>query len=112
MEEITMRQLLFLGVLACLGACRVDVEEDGDGVDIEPIDPVERTCTNYCERQAECDDEVNTEDCVDDCVDTAGNCQADEQEQALAELDECAEETCDDIGECTVGASLECYLGI
>jgi hypothetical protein len=108
-----MRQLLFLGVLASLAACRVDVEGDGDGdLDLDPVSTIESSCTGYCERQAECDDEVNTDDCINDCVDAAGDCQADEQEQAIEELEACAEESCDDIGECAVGAGLECYLGI
>ena len=107
-----MRKLLFLGAIA-LGACRVDVDEDGD-VDVEPVpvDPVERTCTNYCDHRAECNDDVDVDACIDDCQEAAGNCQADEQEQALEELDACAEQSCDDVGECTVSASLECYLGL
>lgn len=76
------------------------------------VDPVERTCSDYCEKRATCDDETNLDTCVSDCVEQAGNCQADEQEQALDELETCTEESCDDIGLCTIGASLECYFGI
>ena len=75
-------------------------------------DPVERSCTNYCEQRNMCDDEVDVDSCTADCMDSVGDCQADEQDQALDELDECAEESCDDIGACTVGAALECYFGI
>lgn len=75
-------------------------------------DRVTTVCADYCAQLAMCDDETDVEACEADCADAAGNCQADEQEQALDELEVCAAESCDDILVCTVGASLECYLGI
>jgi len=74
--------------------------------------PTERSCGDYCAQLSMCDDETDIAECEEDCEAAAGNCQADELDQALDELDECAAESCDDIGGCTVGAGLECYLGI
>jgi hypothetical protein len=36
----------------------------------------------------------------------------DEQEAALDDLDECAEDSCNDFLACTIGAGAECVFGI
>ncbi|MEZ4239136.1 MAG: hypothetical protein R3F59_23885 [Myxococcota bacterium] len=108
-----LKNALTLGTFALLGTLTLAAcDPDGDGdTDILP-DPIESSCSNYCEQRNVCDDEVNVDSCTADCVENANNCQADEQEQALDELDVCAEESCDDIAACTIGAGLECYFGI
>lgn len=75
-------------------------------------DPVERSCSDYCETLVGCSDAIDLEECTLDCVQAAGSCQADEQDQALTALDECAVSSCNRILGCSIGASLECYLGL
>lgn len=88
------------------GACR---DDDGDdGVDFF----AEQDCRDYCERAVECDDDRNEEDCVESCIDRMGSCQADEQEAALEQLQDCADESCDDFLACTIDVGATCYFGL
>jgi len=73
---------------------------------------IKLTCKDYCAKAAECDDEVDEDDCVADCRDTMQDCMADEQEQALDDLDACGEESCDDFLGCSIGAGIQCTFGI
>ena len=70
------------------------------------------TCADYCRQAADCDDEVDVDECKDDCKNTMEDCMDDEQEEALDDLDECSEDSCDDFLGCTIGAGLECSFGI
>lgn len=70
------------------------------------------TCADYCQKAADCDDEVDVDECKDDCKDAMEDCMDDEQEEALDDLDACAEDSCDDFLGCTIGAGLECTFGI
>lgn len=82
------------------------------GCTIEGDDPLDGPCQEYCEQRNVCDGDVDIESCRQDCVDAAQDCQADEKEEALDDIDACADESCDEIAACTVGAGLQCYLGI
>lgn len=73
---------------------------------------VGRTCESYCSTVAACDDDVDEDDCVSRCENTMEDCMADEQEHALDDLDSCAEESCDDVGACRIGAGLQCTFGL
>ena len=75
-------------------------------------DRIELTCADYCNQLATCDDETDTAACRNTCEDAFADCQDDEVEQVIDEMNECANESCDDIGTCTLGAGLECFLGI
>jgi hypothetical protein len=70
------------------------------------------TCEAYCEHAHDCNDNVDTDACIDDCRDTIDDCMADEQEQALDDLDHCSAESCNDLAACTVGAGLQCAFGV
>lgn len=70
------------------------------------------TCRDYCKQAAECNDSVDEEDCRNDCEDKMDDCMSDEQENALDDLDNCAMESCNDFGACTIGAGLQCTFGI
>jgi len=96
-----LTRLVMFGVIGFVAACEVSEEAR-----------IEATCADYCAQGAACDDETDVSQCEADCADAAGDCQNDELDQALDELDECAAESCDDIGSCTIGAGLECYLGL
>ncbi len=72
---------------------------------------IEKTCEDYCAKAAECSDEVSESDCVADCKDSIGDCMADEQAEALDDLDSCAADSCDDFIGCTIGAGLACTFG-
>jgi hypothetical protein len=103
-------KMLTGALLMMVTGCVIDADGDGDP-DVGP-DPVATSCSDYCDHRAECDDEVDVDSCTADCIDNADNCQADEQAQALAELEACAQESCDDVLGCTIDASLECYFGV
>ncbi len=81
-------------------------------IEVDETTRIELTCEDYCDRIVVCDDETDVMQCNTDCVDAANNCQNDELDSSLEELDECSMESCDDIGRCSLGAGLECYLGI
>lgn len=104
-----MQKVLTMMFLAA-AACVVDVDGDGDP-EIGP-DPVAATCSDYCDQRATCDDEVDVDVCTADCIENADSCQVDEQEQALLELEACAQESCDDMLACTLEAGMECYFGV
>lgn len=73
---------------------------------------INATCRDYCKQAAECNDDIDVDDCRSDCESTMEDCQADEQEQALDDLDDCAVESCDEFGLCTIGAGLQCSFGL
>lgn len=73
---------------------------------------INATCRDYCKQATACDDSVDVDDCRDDCEATMGDCQADEQENALDDLDNCATDSCSEFGACTIGAGLQCTFGI
>ena len=70
------------------------------------------TCRDYCDKAKECDDDLDEEDCRNRCESDMDDCQADEQESALDDLDECAEDSCDEFLGCTIGAGLQCTFGL
>ena len=102
-----MRRIcLLLGALAvgaAIGAC----EREGTG-----NARIALTCADYCRQAHDCDGDVDVDDCKDDCKNTMEDCMADEQEQALDDLDACSDESCDEFGGCTIGAGLQCSFGI
>lgn len=73
---------------------------------------VASACSDYCERRADCDDEVSRAACEDRCTNTMRDCQADEQDQATQDLDLCAAESCDDVITCAIGAGSRCVFGL
>lgn len=86
----------------------------GAGLGCTGTGPVrtELTCQDYCDKAKECDGDVDVDACVSDCKDTLDDCMADEQEQALDDLDSCAAGSCDEFGGCTIGAGIQCTFGI
>lgn len=95
---------LTLGMLTGLGgAC----DRDGTGALRTEI-----SCQDYCDQAKSCDDEVDVDACVSDCRNTVDDCMADEREEALDQLDECAAESCNDFGACTIEAGAECFFGL
>lgn len=89
--------LLGAGIAACTGTGPVRIDA---------------TCEDYCAKAHECSDSVDVDDCVADCKDQIGDCMADEQEEALDSLDDCAANSCNEFIGCTVGAGLACSFGI
>jgi hypothetical protein len=95
---------ILLGLaLAQLQAC----ERDGTG-DFR----IEQTCEDYCAQAKTCNDDLDEDACIENCTNTMDDCMADEQEEALDDLDTCGNESCDDFAACTIGAGLECAFGI
>jgi len=90
-----------------LGACR---EDDGDESDASLR--VRSACQEYCARAVECDDDRDEQKCHDNCVDAMTDCQVDEQDAALDQLDVCARESCDDFFKCSVKVGAQCIFGI
>ncbi|MBZ5715708.1 hypothetical protein [Nannocystis pusilla] len=113
-REITMRNIdsryqaaiamLFAGVLGC--------GKDGDGGGGATQTEIDTACQSYCQMAHLCDDEIAADECTATCVDRMGDCMADEQGQAVDDLESCAKEACDDFTSCTVGAGFQCAFGI
>lgn len=100
--------LLSLGLLVSMTAC--DTDGDGAGV-IEEIQ-IEGSCSDYCEQAAECNDNVDVDQCHSDCESAVTDCMADEQEETLNRLDACSENACNEFAGCTIDAALQCSLGV
>jgi hypothetical protein len=92
--------------------CVVNTDGDGDGDGGSNDSRIASTCTSYCTKAHDCDDDQAIDGCVEDCKEQLGDCMADEQAQTLDDLDSCAVESCDDFGGCTIGAGLQCTFGI
>lgn len=107
-HHLIMLCLLFSGALSAQFGC--DTDDDGVGV-IEELQ-IEGSCNDYCEQAKTCDDGVDVEACENDCFEAMSNCQADEQEQALNDIDSCGEEACSEFVRCSIGAGLQCTFGI
>ncbi|MEZ4451756.1 MAG: hypothetical protein R3B09_19995 [Nannocystaceae bacterium] len=105
------RALLVVGLFVggSLGMACND-EDDGDD-DPTPVN-VRVACGNYCDQRAECNDEFDVDDCETRCKDAMRDCQADEQDQAVEDLNGCAQESCDDVVTCAIGAGSQCFFGI
>ncbi len=69
-------------------------------------------CQNYCERAKDCNDNTNVDNCVDNCIENMGDCQADEQQDALDQLNMCSDVACNDFTGCSIDAGLTCYFGL
>lgn len=69
-------------------------------------------CQNYCERKKDCNDNTNLDNCVNNCIDSMSDCQADEQQNALDQLDSCSDMACNDFTGCAIDAGLTCYFGL
>jgi hypothetical protein len=85
--------------------------EEDDGLGVSSI-RIADACEDYCGRKSECDDETDVGDCISSCEDSLDDCMADEQDDAVGDVEGCAEESCDDFTGCTIGAGLECAFGI
>lgn len=93
------RLLLAVSLLLTTAACTEEQE-------------IELTCIDYCSQAAECDGDVDEDNCKRECMDNVSDCDEDNREAVIDDLQSCAEETCDDFGGCTVGAAVECAFGI
>lgn len=98
---------ILMAVVLCAGmGCRDD--RGGSATEQE----IESACESYCQKARTCDDEVSTAECTADCRDRMGDCMADEQAQAVDDLEQCAADACDDFTGCTIGAGLQCAFGL
>lgn len=110
MHQTLSRYTLAIVLGVGLG-CGKDRGDDGDGGPATQIE-VEDACQAYCQRAKLCDDETVIAECETKCEKRMGNCMADEQGQAVDDLNICADESCDDFRLCTVGTGLQCAFGL
>lgn len=73
-------------------------------------DTPESACSEYCDKRAECDDEVDVDDCEDTCNDVMEECDDDAQTDAIDDLRECADESCDDVASCGFDQGVDCLF--
>jgi len=80
----------------------------------ESINDVENRidCAQYCDQAAECDSDVDVDECRDTCREQLDNCMVDELDEAQDQLDECSDVSCDDFTSCTIEAGAQCYFGL
>lgn len=102
------RALLLVGLV--LGGS-LGVACSGEDDDPTPLN-VRIACGNYCQQRADCNDEFEVDECETRCKDTMRDCQADEQDEAVRDLNGCSEESCDDVVTCAIGAGTQCFFGI
>lgn len=78
--------------------------------DTPATDDIGRACTNHCERWAECDDDVDFDGCLANCFNAINECPIEEVDEAIAELDDCTDESCEDLAQCSVDPASRCLL--
>lgn len=72
---------------------------------------ISKVCKRVCARAVDCNDNTDFDDCVDTCIDQAMDCNSDSDvEASLDILDECTNESCNNITACSVDAWLECVI--
>jgi len=69
-------------------------------------------CFQYCSKAAECDGDVDRDECEESCKENLNDCMGDERDQAQEQLDSCSDESCDDFTACTIEAGAQCYFGL
>ncbi len=69
-------------------------------------------CKTYCDQAQVCKTKAQAGECLAKCQDRLGDCMADEQDQTLDDLRSCAAKACDKFTGCTIGAGLQCVLGL
>jgi len=104
---------LLISFAAVAGLALSGCPDDDPGYDDEPVPlDVQNACNTYCERVVDCDDSRDLQDCRDRCYDAMGACMASEQAQALAELEACADQSCNDLLACSIAVSATCVFGL
>jgi len=88
-----------------LGACQEEKQA-------EASPEIEMACTEYCERHAECDDEVKADECTNECIAVLDACETLEPDEAIDQVEECGAESCDDFNRCRLSAGVQCVFGI
>jgi hypothetical protein len=76
----------------------------------EDADTPENACSDYCDKRAECDDEVDADECYETCTDVMEECDGEAETDAVADLGECAEESCDDVASCGFDQGVDCVF--
>ena len=72
-------------------------------------DTPESACSDYCDKRAECDDEVDVDNCNETCTDVMEECD-DAEEDAMEDLRACADESCDDVASCGFDQGADCIF--
>ena len=73
-------------------------------------DTPEGACSEYCDKRAECDDEVDVADCEETCNDVMEECDEDAQTDAIEDLGQCADQSCDDVASCGFDEGVDCLF--
>jgi hypothetical protein len=81
------------------------------GCDTQELE-TEIDCFEYCKQAAECDGDVDRDECEQSCKDNLNDCMGDEREQAQNQLDSCSDKSCDEFTACTIEAGAQCYFGL
>jgi hypothetical protein len=97
---------LMTGALLAL-ACAQDEDE--------PLnEEVRAACSEFCDRAIECDEDIiaaDRDDCLTDCYGTAEECaDVNELDEGVAQMEDCAQTSCDEFYLCNVDLDLECFL--
>lgn len=106
-----MRRLLIPFFAVTLGFAAAAQTIACSGINDAPIDTSEE-CAAYCDRAAECNEDVDTAECQADCNESMDKCLDSQKADARNELDECSDVACGDVVECSVDVGAECYFAI
>jgi hypothetical protein len=70
----------------------------------------ESVCSDYCDKRAECDDEVDVDDCNETCNDVMEECDDEAESDAIDDLEQCVDESCDDVASCGFDQGVDCIF--
>lgn len=99
-------------VIAAVSGVVVGACKEGDGDESDAPAEIQTACEAYCAKAAQCNDETNLDKCQKNCVDAMTDCMVDELDEALAKLEQCADESCDDFIGCTINVGAQCIFGL
>lgn len=110
----TVYRFALAAALCSAAGCTNDDNDDNDDNDTGAVSASElnATCQDYCDQAKVCDADTAVDQCIIDCKDRLGDCMVDEQSQAVDDLKECADKSCDEFTGCTIGAGLQCTFGL
>ena len=104
-----MRKILGFAALGAflVGACSREEHEPG-----ATLAQIDAGCMSYCQKAGECNKSIRPDNCETRCQNRLNRCRANEQADAVADLEACAIDSCVDFAACAIGAGLECTFGL
>jgi hypothetical protein len=94
-----------------LGACQEEEDELGEE-GLQVPQEIADACAGYCEKLAMCNEETVASECEEKCKGILYACEEHEEDEALDQVQDCADEDCLALPLCTASAAVQCVTGL